>query len=229
MESILLPFPFNVLLIPLAILLAQILYSLFKQDNRDDRFFRFHKRLKKDELLEGIRYLEQLNQADYSRPKQKVEKYFADNRLSDKELEYLEEMMINTYFGGFTNRWTSFRKSPFLLIVFFAAAILNGFIAFPYILYLVNSDPMKGVYADIGTCILISILLFPVPLILGFLYIGFSSVFLQIATFVVPGKGAPKRASITLEEMIKSLKPGGRNAPTFPDAMFDSTDVDSWF
>lgn len=203
---------------PIFLSILLIIISFISPQNIHDQFFSYKNTLDRETIIKRLEYLEEINQKNYGDEKKKINGYFADNKLTDHELTLIEKIIINRYFDKFNKRWIAFRRSPFMLKTIFLLSLLNGFVVFGLILFLITEE---NVDPDWWAICLYPIGLFPMSLIIGFLFLGVLSMFFTVLTFFT-GRGSIIRISLLLDELLKSLKPGGRNtAISFPNVESD--------
>ena len=198
-------------LTPLFLMLGYIVYLLVKPKTRVDQFFELSRELTMDELLKRIEILEELNGAHYPGAKKNVRAFYADQKLSQRELDRLEDIITNKYFDDYKKRWISFQKADFVLKIILVLTILAGFYVFSFVVMSLNIVENKGL--SIATGILIGIIMFPISFMCALIYLGVQTMVLTIVRFAFPSHGALFQANVIVEEFIKSFKPGGRNTP----------------
>ncbi len=189
------------------------LYLLLKRDNTDDSFFTQQKLNDKNNLLEIISTLEKINEIDYSSVKKKIIACFADNELSEPEIDRLEEYLVYAYFKGFKKRFTPFKKADGFLKLIYIFTLICSFVYFNLIIY--NAADSQHLINNnlIWWQIFLSVILFIVPVLFWLIQLGVISLILTGLSGLLPNKGSVFRAQITIDELIKLLKPGGRNTP----------------
>ena len=196
-----------IIYLPLILSGLYLLYLLLKPESKSDQFFINYDSLSKITLIEKIELLEKLNGMNYEKEKEKISK-IKDGKFSNRGSEMLEEILTNTYFNGFEKRWIAFKKADLLLKLIYILSLVVGFYIFGYILFLINSNDNNEVDSFI---FLIPIILFPFSLLISLIYLGFMTIVFTLLRFVLPKNGALIRANVHLDELIKALKPGGRN------------------
>lgn len=192
------------------LLLVYVLYLIIKPDNVEDQYFIIKRQESEKELYKIITDLEATNKQDYSTTKKRITSYFADNRLSDRESIKIEQYIVNCYFQGFKDRVLPFKKADLFLKTISILTLIFSFIYFNSIIYYVAKE--NGLLTDnfIFLQIGISILLFIVPLAFWLLQLGLLSMLLLMFSFIFSNKGSLRRVQIIIDEIIKSIKPGGR-------------------
>ncbi len=200
---------FALLLFPPSVIVVYSIYVLVKPQSETDEFFFLHKDLSQQALIRRVEILEHFHHKDFSKEKEKISRYFLDSKLSEKELEYLEDIITRTYFDGFIKRWSVFRRADSVEKLVFLTLILSGIITVAIgAAYGMNKNPD---FTDVLIGIIPAIILVPVTLISILMILGILSFMLSILRFTFPRKGSLLKATIFSEEFIKALKPGGRS------------------
>ncbi len=195
--------------VPLFIIAGYAIFILVKKQSEEDEFFYLHKNLSQEALIRRVDILAKIHNRDYSKEKEKINRYFLDGKLSEKELEYLEDIITRTYFDYFRKRWNVFLRGglpeKFTFISLFLSGIMSVAVVISYVM-----DRSPG-FSDFMTGLLASVILFPFTYIMVLFSLGLLSFLLSILRFVFPVKGSLLRATVFSEEFIKALKPGGRS------------------
>lgn len=204
----------TVILFHAGILILFMLYLLVKPDNKCDRLFQIKRHKNEIEMLKIVDELEQINQTSYPNFKKEIVLYFSDLRITNQEDIRLEKKLLDTFFLDFQKRWIPFKRADFFLKIIYSGTFALNFFYFNYIVYtgwyLGDKPPAKMILILLG----VNILLFLLPLLFALFQLGLISMVLSIFTAIFPGKGSVFRAQLTLDELMKLLKPGGRNTPT---------------
>ncbi|MBK9190200.1 MAG: hypothetical protein IPM77_01190 [Crocinitomicaceae bacterium] len=198
----------ELLWVPLFIIAGYAIFILVKKQSEEDEFFYLHKNLSQEALIRRVDILAKIHNRDYSKEKEKINRYFLDGKLSEKELEYLEDIITRTYFDYFRKGGTSFAwraSGKFTFISLFLSGIMSVAVVISYVM-----DRSPG-FSDFMTGLLASVILFPFTYIMVLFSLGLLSFLLSILRFVFPVKGSLLRATVFSEEFIKALKPGGRS------------------
>jgi hypothetical protein len=192
------------------LLLFYVLYLIIKPDNEEDQYFILKRQESEKELYKIITDLETTHKQDYSTTKKRITSYFADNRLTTNESIKIEQYLVDCYFQGFKDRLLPFKKADLFLKSLITLTLIISFIYFNSIIYFVAKE--NGLLTDnfIFLQIGISILLFIVPLVFCLLQLGLLSMLLLMFSFMFSSKGSLRRVQIIIDEIIKSIKPGGR-------------------
>lgn len=197
------------MLIPLSVIVVYAIYVLVKPQSETDEFFYLHKNLSQEALIRRIEILGNVHRKDFSKETEKIKRYFLDGILSEKELEYLEDLITRTYFDGFQKRWSVFRRAELVeksvFVFLFCSGILTTAIGTAYAM---DRTPD---FSDVVNGLLPALLLVPLPYIAILMILGILSFILSILRFTFPRKGSLLKATIFSEEFIKALKPGGRS------------------
>jgi hypothetical protein len=200
----------DIITLHILLLLVYILYLIVKPDNLDDQYFIPKRQESEKELYKIITDLETTHKQDYSTIKKRITSYFSDNRLTDNESIKIENYIVDTYFQGFVDRLIPLKKADLFLKTINILTLIFSFIYFNLIIHSVakKNDLLidNFIYWQIG----ISLLLFIVPLVFWLLQLGLLSMFLLVISLIFPNKGSLRRAQILIDEIIKSIKPGGR-------------------
>jgi len=201
-----------VLYLLIGLILFYILYLIFKEPSRDDLFFLMRNLQSQEKLLKTIDSLEIQNKSDYSYIRAKIRSFFADNRLSQGEIILIEEYLLNTYFEGFKSRFIAFKKADIYLKLIYVLSLIWSFVLFNIIIFEMTESKdfnEEKLWLHIG----ISVVFFVVPLLFWLVQLGLFSVVMLVISSMLPQIGSLNRAHLTLDELIKLIKPFGRNTP----------------
>jgi hypothetical protein len=204
----------TLILFHVGILVLFLLYLLVKPDNKYDRIFQIKRHSDEIEMLKIVEELEQINQTSYPNFKKEVVLYFSDQRITNQEDIRLEKKLLDTFFLDFRRRWIPYRKADFFLKTIYLGTFVLNFFYFNYIVYTHWYLGDKPLAKMILILLVVNIILFLIPLLFALFQLGLTSMLLSIFTAIFPSKGSVFRAQLTLDEMMKLLKPGGRNTPT---------------
>ncbi len=219
-----------VLLSPVWLFFVLILIAIIKKQNETDQFFVFKRPLSLDTITKKVEFLELINKKNYVTEKRNIKRFFADQWITSGELEVIKSIIISRYFNNFNDRWIALKKSPYLLKILFFTVFFDSFFSFGYFIYINTYSYTTG--PNWWAVILTPLLFFILPLLLSLLFFSFLSIFVTLLTILFPKNGRLIRIGISLEELIKSLKPGGRNTkiilPSGPWDGDDSIDFDDF-
>jgi hypothetical protein len=178
-----------------------------KPESESDKFFTNYDELDKVKLIEKVELLERINKTSYSQEKEQIN-MLSIGKFSARTSEYLEEILTNTYFDGFKRRWIAFVKADLVLKIIYLLFVMSGFYFFGYLLYVINfeKDPEVG-----NAIFVIPFVLFPFSLLISVMYMGLTTLILTLLRFMLPKNGALIKLNVYFDELIKALKPGGRN------------------
>lgn len=203
-----------IILFHVGLLVLFLLYLLVKPDNKYDRLFQIKRHSNETEMLKIVDELEQINQTKYPNFKKEVLLYFSDQRITNQEDIRLEKKLLDIFFLDFQKRWIPFKRADFFLKVIYSVTFVLNFFYFNYIVYTGWYLEDKSLTKMILILFSVNLLLFLLPLLFAFFQLGLISMILSIFTAIFPRKGSAFRAQLTLDELMKLLKPGGRNTPT---------------
>jgi hypothetical protein len=195
-------------LAPFLLAVIYSFYLLIKRKDMHDEFFHLSRKTKKETMLERIRLLEKINQADYRSDMIEIEKFYSDGRITEAEADKMEKIITNTYFNNFQSKWIAFKRAEFPMKALFILSLLYGFV---YV-NLVFIEGYNGFETDLSLELILIIV--NVSLILPYLFsltlLGFLATFISMLNLSFSEYGGINRATITSEELVKALKPGGR-------------------
>ncbi|HLP53972.1 MAG TPA: hypothetical protein VK151_03050 [Fluviicola sp.] len=191
-----------------------LLYLLVKPDNRYDRIFQIKRHANEVEMLKIVAELEEINQASYPDFRKEVLLYFSDRRITNQEDIRLETQLLNSFFLGFEKRWTPFKKADFFLKVIYLVTLLINLFYLNYLVYIYGHLANYSLNVLLLILVGTNVLLFVIHLLFALMQLGLISMILSVLTAIFPRKGSVFRAQLTLDELMKLLKPGGRNTPT---------------
>lgn len=194
---------------PAIIIIIYSLYLLLKTSNKQDEFFHVSRKIKKETIIARIKLLEEINDADYSADIKEIERYYSDGRITEAEASKMENIITNTYFNNFNTKWKAFKSADFGMKLLFIFLLLYGFV-YVNLVFIACYNKLEA----FGLSKEIVLLIINCSLILPYLFsltlLGFLSTFLSLLNVRFSERGGINRASITCEELVKSLKPGGR-------------------
>lgn len=191
-----------------------LLYLLVKPDNKYDRIFQIKRHGNEQEMLSIVTELEQINQTTYPEFKKEVIHYFSDQRITNQEDIRLEDRLLDAFFLGFQRRMIPFKRADFLLKIIYLGTFILNLAYFNYLVYTMKFLDEYSLFKVILILGGVNLLLFLIPLLFSLFQLGLISMILSLFTAIFPAKGSIFRAQLTLDELIKLLKPGGRNTPT---------------
>ncbi len=195
------------------LLCAVILRSIILPDQNEDKPFQYAKIKDEDFVRQTTIYLEEKNGAKYPKMYEFIEKYFQDKQLSTGELSRLEEFITHMYFNSFKQKWASFRQSNFLIKIYFFATLIVSIFHFNAVFF-ANHVPVSSLQVDWSLFIPLNTIGLIVSYVLFIGYLTFSSMLLMVFSSIFGNKkGALVRTYITLDELVKCMKPGGRKTP----------------
>ncbi len=198
----------------IGIVLLFLLYLVIKPDNQYDRLFQIKRHRNELEMLRIVNELEQINQTTYPEFKKEVIHYFSDQRITNQEDIRLEDRLLDAFFLGFQRRMIPFKRADFLLKLLYLGTFILNLAYFNYLVYTMNFLDECSLSKVVLILAAVNILLFLIPLLFSLFQLGLISMILSIFTAIFPAKGSIFKAQLTLDELIKLLKPGGRNTPT---------------
>lgn len=194
---------------PPILIIIYSLYLLIKPKDKKDEFFHLSQKAKKETILERIKLLEEINDADYSRDKIEIEKYYRDGRITESEASKMEKIITNTFFDNFKTKWKAFKSADTGMKILFLFLIVYGFV-YVNLVFIAGYKHLD----EFGLSLEITLLIINASLLLPYLFsltlLGFLSTFLAMLNLRFSERGGINRAAITSEELVKALKPGGR-------------------
>jgi hypothetical protein len=189
-----------ILMTPLVAAFLYMLIIALKKQTSTDQFFSNYDLVNKDVIIWKLEYLEKLKQLDLSDLKDRI------HGLKQRHLEYfagdIDEALASVYFDLFRDNWISFRKANWGLKLIFFLGLLTGFYAFGLIIY---SNLDEGFNKWV---IIIPIIMFPLSMLLSFIYIMFISIFMTVFRFLAPKRGSVVRSCVLFNRMIRAAGPG---------------------
>jgi len=191
-----------------------LLYLVIKPDNKYDRLFQIKRHSNEHEMLSIVTELEQINQTSYPEFKKEVVHYFSDQRITNQEDIRLEDRLLDAFFLGFQRRMIPFKRADFFLKILYLGTFILNLAYFNYLVYTVKFLKECSLSEFILILIGANLLFFLIPLIFSLFQLGLISMILSPLTALFTSKGSIFRAQLTLDELMKLLKPGGRNTPT---------------
>jgi hypothetical protein len=203
-----------IILFHVGIVVLFLLYLLVKPDNKYDRLFQIKRHSNEHEMLRIVNELEQINQTTYPEFKKEVLHYFSDHRITNQEDIRLEYRLLEAFFLGFQKRMIPFKRADFLLKIIYLGTFILNLVYFNYLVYTMEFLDECSLIKVILILVGVNLLLFLIPLLFSLFQLGLISMILSIFTAIFPVKGSVFRAQLTLDELMKLLKPGGRNTPT---------------
>lgn len=203
-----------VILFHAGMLLLFLLYLLVKPDNKYDRVFQIKRHRSETEMLKIVDELEQINQTSYPNFRKEVLLYFSDRRITNQEDIRLEKRLLEIFFLGFQKRWIPFKHADFFVKIIYSGTFAINLFYFNYLVYTVGYLGEKPLTTMLLSLVVTNLLLFLIPLLFALFQLGLISMILSVFTAIFSGKGSIFRAQLTLDELMKLLKPGGRNTPT---------------
>ncbi len=157
--------------------------------------------LNRETIIRKLEFLEQEKQLDLSVLKSRI------SGIRQRYIEHfahdIDTVLEKIYFDYFSDHWIAFRKASWALKIVFFSGLLSGFYMFGYIIY-TNGG---GEELSIGV-FMIPLILFPVSVVLSFIYIMILSVFLTLFRFFAPRRGAVVYGCALFNCMIKAMGPG---------------------
>lgn len=199
-------------LAPVFLTIIYSLYLLVRPKNIHDEFFHLSRKIKKETMLERIRLLEQINQCSYAGDRAEIEKFYSDGRITEAEAIKMEQIITNTYFNNFKNKWIAFSRADLSLKCLFIIFVVYGFFYVNLVFIAGYSQIKEPDYSLQATLIVLNATLL-LPYLFALTSLGFLAVFIAMLNLVFSERGGINRAAITTEELIKALKPGGRKTP----------------
>ena len=195
---------------PVFLCILYCIYLVIRPASRADQFFQLSRRTKKESILKRLKILGELNSFDYQMYDREIERFYADGRITEREATRIERIITNTYFDHFSGRWAAFRRADASLKFMFFLMLAYGFVY-------VNLAVMYGYdklhdpgMSKTSAFVLANATLF-LPFVFGILLAGILIITLELFNSLFSRYGGINRAAITCEEMIQSLKPGGRD------------------
>lgn len=197
-----------ILLSQLFLIFLYIIYLIIKQDSEIESCFVTNKQINFQDCINLISTFEKLNNKDYSKVKKNITFYFSDNILTEAELNRIDDLIIDSYYDNYSKKFVAFRKADFFSKLINFTVLLASVIYFNLIFTSFNeydSNLSLIIWQSVLT-----ILLFIIPLVFYLTQVGVISLFLMMISVFFPNKGSIRLARVTFDEIIKSLKPGGR-------------------
>lgn len=196
---------------------------IFKKENQEDRFFIHEEFCTKEFMQNRLSLLEQIKNKEIPEAHERLDYYEIKSRKIGKKISYFsdafDDFLIFHYFNKFENRWIAFLNAYLIEKIVFIAFMSYGF----FLTFLISPY---------------LIILFPLPIIISFLSFGFYSIPFQFFQGIFPRKGSFRSATVHFDEMMRSLKFGGRKAKLFGGSGIgffgavgyssSSSDGDSW-
>lgn len=187
-------------------------------DNIEDKLFSFFaNEIKEDNLIEQIRILGKINGEDYEEQVKQFRLFFADNVISEREYNEIDRFITKAYFNNFESRWIPFKKADIILLLVCVYVILASYFTLNSII--ISSNEYKAIsfvsfknnfMNSSSSLIEIIVIGFILLYIFSLLILGSYSMIFTASSAIFPRKGNIVRRSYILDEMIKTLKPGGR-------------------
>lgn len=210
-------------LTPVLMMGVYICFLLILPASDEDKFFVSRDNPSLEHFLTRIGLLEKFTGKSFTMKKRVIISIFSERKISAHDRESIENNLISAYFGNFPNRWIALRKAdPFLKVIFFTC-FLFGFIYFNFILLNIitpDQTSTNEVLSEENRRIILggfNLFLCIIPLMMGLMTFALFSTILSLLCLLLPGKAKLSKALVFTEEMMKSLKPGGRKTPvTFP-------------
>lgn len=197
------------LLLPIIGFIPAAIYLLVKRQNHEDLLFSYQDEGDLEDAELRVSFFEQAFGKD-EKVREWLEFYKEKSRKHKLPFSFFSDNFnhrINLlYMGNFSNRWIAFKRADPVVRIMFFYSMISGFI----LMGLVFSFIIENDYDHLYIGLPVSLLGFPISLVIGFLLqmgfvftLGFLNLFFA--------RGSIKRANFCLDEMFKSLIPGGRN------------------
>lgn len=188
------------------------IYVLFRPDREADRYFLFLGGTENKEFVIGyLEMLEIINNRSYARQIKRLEALFSKRKRNQRDSDRIEIIIQQSYFNQFNDRWIAFKRADWPLRILILLCLLAGILSFVSIIATIREDDPDPLTFSVF------LLYFLIGIIPTFLFsliiVGAYSLFFTILSIVFPNRGSVIRRSIILDEVIKGLKPGGRDTP----------------
>lgn len=194
----------------LVLLLFIIIKAIIVKDVNDDIVFQFANLKDENFTRQTVVFLEQRNQVNYPKMYDFIEKYYADNRLTETEKGKLEEFITHIYFNSFQKKWMAFRLANWTTKLFFLFVVFTAWIHFNSIFF-AKGILIESWKIDWGYFALTNVFGFIVVYVISAGYLTLSSMIIQIVSSFFKGKkGSLIKSYIFIDELVKCYKPAGR-------------------
>jgi hypothetical protein len=193
---------------PVAVTLIYVIHLILKEPNENDEFFHLSAHTDKESIIRRIQLLEKLNNKDYSRDIKEIERFYSDGRITPREEEKIEKIITNSYFNQFEKRWSAYRMADPVMKAIFVFMLCYGFV---FVTLVFTSIVAANKYPiDATPYLLIANLSLILPYLFSLTLLGFFNMILAMCNLKFSNRGGLNRACLTAEELVRSLKPGGR-------------------
>lgn len=181
---------------------------LVKKQNIRDKYFVFMYPLKKESVISRLELLKTLNPAKYKLHHENIESVLVKyRRLNSSISNKLEYYFQSLYFNNFKDRFIAFKTAPVTLKIFILLIILTSNLIVSLYFYDILEFTEK--FSFLQFYLFFSIILIFVTLLFVIIELFVLGLFLSFFS-LFDTSGKIRRISVHLEEIIRSVKPGGR-------------------
>lgn len=188
------------LTLPFYLMAMHAVFLILKKQSEADNFFSLHSKTDEKSLIRRFLLLSQMNGRDYSAEMMEVKNMYSDQRLDEREIERLDNIVKERYFDNsyaLKTTWkrsdTSLRWISFAIVFSIAIAVCIGFGARMF----ADTKNQEIDYSDLN--IFNGFYFLPIGLILGALLQGIYGAFLLMISMFFPSRGSVTRARVCMD------------------------------